>query len=80
MLQNAKLLCKEMDSSGSGYSAELVRSIKTTLKLENDFNFNAAPLEVQRALMDTYLKCLSPGFQDNSAGATAAISVGQGIF
>ena len=75
--------CKiqEMDSSGTGYSAELIRSIKTTLNLEQDFNFNGASTQVKRALMDTYLQKLQPAiYPSPTDGTTPAISgVSQGI-
>ena len=68
-----------MDSAGR-HSAELAKSIKTTLKLSENFDFNASTSDVKRVLMDSYVAKLSPGYiEDNNP--TAAISVvGQGIF
>ena len=64
-----------MDSS-TGYSKELIRSIRTTLGLAEDFSFNGANDDVKKALMDAYLVKLQP----SQSVDTASTSVGQGIY
>ena len=60
------------------YSPDVIKSIKSTLLLDEEFNFNGANNELKKALMDAYLKKLQTEQADNGGSTAATISAGIG--
>ena len=67
------------DAYCGNYSHDLIKSIKSTLGLDDAFNFGNSNNEVKKALMDAYLKKLQPGQADSAAVANISAGVGEGI-